>query len=1158
MKGAGKEVKRVLLTLALLAAVAGCREEPVPVQELFTLRNQGLLHLERGQLEEAEAQFARLVELAPDEPLGHANLGLTLLRAGRTEEAESHLTRARRLDPGNVEVALILARLYVVTDRPDEARALLEEMGDSGSDVRLLYALAELDSAATDASGRARYLDRLRSILEIDAVNLPVRLRLAEALLEAGQTDDALRELEEIRRIPPEPPTEALPLLETALEEVRDGNIPAARDALSRFHQAVEVTAPYQAELVEMGWVEGPLVGNPVLTFAPEDFVAMLGMRDSAEAAGIAFVDATDGSGLPEAGGGAAVVAAADIDRDGRPELFVSPADDAPAALHRERGGQFLPLGGDFSLPLEQSATAVAFADLDNDGWLDLAATTGSGAVEFLRNRRDGSFEPGPWASIATSRGAQPVFVDVDHDGDLDLLLPTGRGVSLHRNNLDGTFTDVTREFGLAGAAAAVVDFGDLDGDGRIDLVLSGGEAGLRVYRNQGARGFSDATDAVGLDGGGSGPAVIADLDNDGILDLVITGGGESPPAFWRGERDGTFTRETRSDAGLSTLPADAAALRPLDFDNDGWLDLVAVSPQGAGSSSLVLLRNTGDAVLENKSAALPDGVEPGGRLLVVDIDGDGDLDLLLGQPSGGVRVLRNEGGNLNRAVRVELNALGAGSGKNNDFGIGALLQLRVGDTLQTRVVTEPVTHFGLGPHLKADVLRVEWPNGVPQLVYLPGTDQDVLELETLKGSCAFLYTWDGERFRFVTDVMWRSALGMPLGLMGQRGSTMFAPPGASREYLRLPGEALVPRDGHYVLQLTEELWETAYLDEVRLLAVDRPDSVEIFVDERFVPPGPVDLRIYALTGIAPPLSATDDHGNDLLAALRNKDDVYVDNLVPTRYQGIVDPHDLVLDLGEVAGEPGAVLVLRGWIYPTDASINVALSQQTQLVPQAPVLEVKNAAGEWVKAVDLSFPSGKDKTIVVELGGIFPTSDHRVRLHTNLQIYWDQAFVAREVPQAELHVQELPMAAADLHYRGFSRMYRKGGRYGPHWFDYQEVNEESPWRPITGAFTRFGDVLSLLTEADDKYVVMAPGDETTIEFETGPDTAGEGWQRDFLLYTVGWIKDSDLNTAFGDTVEPLPFHGIKEYPYAPGESYPDDPEHQRYLREYNTRIVTRR
>jgi len=170
----------------------------------------------------------------------------------------------------------------------------------------------------------------------------------------------------------------------------------------------------------------------------------------------------------------------------------------------------------------------------------------------------------------------------------------------------------------------------------------------------------------------------------------------------------------------------------------------------------------------------------------------------------------------------------------------------------------------------------------------------------------------------------------------------------------------------------------------------------------------------------------------------------------------------------------------------------------------------------------------------------------------------DCYLVAREVPQAELHVQELPMAAADLHYRGFSRMYRKGGRYGPHWFDYQEVNEESPWRPITGAFTRFGDVLSLLTEADDKYVVMAPGDETTIEFETGPDTAGEGWQRDFLLYTVGWIKDSDLNTAFGDTVEPLPFHGIKEYPYAPGESYPDDPEHQRYLREYNTRIVTRR
>ena len=114
--------------------------------------------------------------------------------------------------------------------------------------------------------------------------------------------------------------------------------------------------------------------------------------------------------------------------------------------------------------------------------------------------------------------------------------------------------------------------------------------------------------------------------------------------------------------------------------------------------------------------------------------------------------------------MKVQLVGLRSGSGKNNTFGIGSRLDVRAGELYQTRVVTSRVTQFGLSSHLKADVLRIQWTNGVPQTVYFPGTDQDVLELELLKGSCAFLYTWDGKRFRFVTDVMWRSALGMPLG----------------------------------------------------------------------------------------------------------------------------------------------------------------------------------------------------------------------------------------------------------------------------------------------------------------------------------------------------------------------------------------------------------
>jgi hypothetical protein len=290
---------------------------------------------------------------------------------------------------------------------------------------------------------------------------------------------------------------------------------------------------------------------------------------------------------------------------------------------------------------------------------------------------------------------------------------------------------------------------------------------------------------------------------------------------------------------------------------------------------------------------------------------------------------------------------------------------------------------------------------------------------------------------------------------------------------------------------------------------------------------------------------------------LREIDDVYVSNFTPTKYQGLVEPHDLIMDLGAEAGGASTFLFLRGWIYPTDASINVALAQQTSIKLAFPSLEVRDAKGRWKTAIaNIGFPSGKDKTIVIDLAGKFPTADHHVRIRTNMQIYWDQAFVARTLANSATKTTTLEPVSAELHFRGFSRMYRKGGRYGPYWFDYNDVTKDSPWRPIEGAFTRFGDVQSLLRNPDDMYVIMGAGDEATIEFDaSSANSLPRGWKRDFLLYTDGWIKDSDLNTAFGTAVSPLPFHGVQTYPYGPRDAYPTDGAHQRYLREYNTRVV---
>jgi hypothetical protein len=267
---------------------------------------------------------------------------------------------------------------------------------------------------------------------------------------------------------------------------------------------------------------------------------------------------------------------------------------------------------------------------------------------------------------------------------------------------------------------------------------------------------------------------------------------------------------------------------------------------------------------------------------------------------------------------------------------------------------------------------------------------------------------------------------------------------------------------------------------------------------------------------------------------------------------------DLIIDPGTLPGDKSLFLFLNGWIFPTDASINVALSQSGDIKVMPPIIQVVNRKGEWETIIDNpGFPMGKDKTVVADLSGKFLSGDHRVRIRTNLDIYWDYIFFSDDVRNTQVISTVMDPVSADLHYRGFSRSYRKGGRYGPHWFDYAEVDKKPKWRDLTGNYTRFGDVLPLLMEPDNQYIISNAGDETSVTFDakTLPEMK-KGWKRDFLIRSVGWVKDGDLNTAYGSTVLPLPFHGMKSYPPAKTDHYPSDPVLQQYNREYNTRVVT--
>jgi len=108
---------------------------------------------------------------------------------------------------------------------------------------------------------------------------------------------------------------------------------------------------------------------------------------------------------------------------------------------------------------------------------------------------------------------------------------------------------------------------------------------------------------------------------------------------------------------------------------------------------------------------------------------------------------LRNNGGNIGHFIKMKLVGLRAGSAKNNFFGIGAKVELRSGELYQTKVVTDPDIHFGIGNRTRADVIRITWTNGIPQNMFFPETDQALVETQMLKGSCPFLYTWNKDEY---------------------------------------------------------------------------------------------------------------------------------------------------------------------------------------------------------------------------------------------------------------------------------------------------------------------------------------------------------------------------------------------------------------------------
>jgi tetratricopeptide (TPR) repeat protein len=1169
----------ILLATFCMIITAGCRNRTEKsgdkLTDLITVKTLGLAYLEEFKLDEAEQQFLKFIDLAPDDKFGYANLGLTYLRMAKYPEAEKELNKAIKIDPLDPDIRLILATVFKMNNEKDKAVAELKKALEFAPDhLKILYEISELYSTFPDEeSGRQRE-QYLMTLVEKAPANIVPRLNLTDILIRKGETDKALEQMEIIRKQFPEFPKEAVGYYEKTVSLLRNKDRDNAIIQFTIFHNYLKVTSPYQAGIMDLKGPGGSLIGFPVITFdrqpsartvENESLLDIIKYTDASEAAGLGIVPRS--GEIPSTGlNYPAHVETCDYDGDGDIDIYAGSYDPVTSSykhfLLNNEMGKFTDVTKEAGLKHSGTENSALFADFDNDGFEDLFIMKSDGNILY-RNTGNGAFEDVTSGSGTDFKegGRSALVFDMDHDGDLDIFeLLDNRNLYL-RNNSDGTFQDQTQRLGEQDRSSVSMDgvFGDFDDDEDIDFIVVNENSVPSYYSNQRQGVYRNIVGGSGLDDiRGASAIATGDYNNDGYLDLFTGSDNGTGNNLFINQRDGKFTTD-RDNENLFRLLGSVKVYDAifLDFNNDGYLDLmVAGEAKEKDGSGLFLFYNDGHGKFSDVSRILPRNIKSGRQIALFDYNDDGDIDALIAGINGGVSLIRNDGGNNNHFISMKLVGLKAGSAKNNHFGIGAKIEVRAGDLYQTMVVTDPNIHFGIGGRARADIIRIRWTNGVPQNIFLPGSDQALIEEQTLKGSCPFLYTWNGKEFVFVKDILWRSALGMPTGIMG--GTTAYAFADASDDYLKIPGENLRAENGKYTIQVTSELWETIYLDQLQLVAVDHPETTEIYVPEQFTPPPFPGLNIIKTDRKIIPVSATDGEGNDILPMISSKDDIYLSGFSTGKYQGITEMRDIIIDAGDSGNNPDLHLFMNGWIFPTDASINFAMAQSDSLKSHPPVLQVINKKGRWETVeVNIGFPMGKDKTVIVPLKGKFLTDDHRIRIRTNMQIYWDEIFFAPGIPEIPSVITVMDPSGADLHYRGFSRLYRKGGRYGPHWFDYSVVEKGPKWRDLTGNYTRFGDVLPLLIRSDNKYAITNAGDETTVEFsQTGLPPLPEGWKRDFLIRSSGWVKDGDLNTAFGNTVLPLPFHGMRSYPPSPEDKYPDDPELKEYNRTYNTRVVT--
>jgi tetratricopeptide (TPR) repeat protein len=857
-----------------------------------------------------------------------------------------------------------------------------------------------------------------------------------------------------------------------------------------------------------------------------------------------------------------------DATGDGHMDLVLMQAGaQAIRVLHAKGDGSFQ--GWDAAtagLKAAGHAVACAVGDFDGDGLNDIAVALDDRVLLF-RNLGKGKFQDATAEAglTAKNRPSGITFVDYDHDGDLDLLL-TGAPIAaggapnvLWRNNGNKTFTEWTDPTGLGGsgttASAILTDFNN---DRAVDLAVTGDGASPLIYVNPREGKYPTQTLYDGTLSATVGIAVL-DYNKDGWMDIAVTHAGAPGLTLWRSvpgpERIGR--RFERVELPLKDALR-GWGVTAIDIDNDGWIDLAAIVETKDGAEVRVF-RNRGDGSFEDVSHALGlDSVKlqaPRG-LIAADVDGDGAADLIVTQLNAPPVLLKNEGANKNHFVRLDLTGFA-----DNKTAIGAKVEafanghwqkweLAGGSGYQTQAPPEIL--IGLGDVDGIDLLRILWPTGVLQdeidLPHLANGRAVIAmkEADRRGSSCPVLVAWDGHKYRFVTDVIGAAVVGH-----------WFTPerrnipnPG---EWVKVDGAQVEPVNGKLSMRFMEPMEEVNYIDELRLVAVDHAEDVEVNADERFLDDPPfASGRVVASTNARLPVGAWDGLGNDVLDVLSRRDHVFASGFNTSPYDGFANLHSLTLDLGDVNTEAPLKLLMTGYINYFSAT-SLYGAWQAGVKPVSPYAEAQLPDGRWQRiADDVGFPAGLERTIVVDLTGKLPAGARKIRLQTNLEIFWDQVLIDNSA-EAAVHTTEVPLAQATLHFRGYPKQIDLASD-GDLDYDYDRVSLTGPFQRERGSYTRLGDVTTLVKGIDDRFAIFGSGEEIAAEFDaTNLPPLPAHWKRDYFFYANGFVKDMDWWDASPFTVSQLPFHKMSKYPYPDSENFPDDASALDYQLDWNDR-----